>query len=89
MIMIMIMIIIIIMVIMMMMMMMMMIMMMMMMMIIIIIIMIMMMMILKTSGGALDRQGYPDPTVQLRKNQDTAPYFAPGIQTHKILEISI
>ena len=49
----------------------------------------MMMMILKTSGGALDRQGYPDPTVQLQKNQDTAPYFAPGIQTHKILEISI
>ena len=52
--------------------------------------MMMMMMILKTSGGALDRQGYPDPTVQLQKNQDTAaPYFAPGIQTHKILEISI
>ena len=51
--------------------------------------MIMIMMILKTSGGALDRQGYPDPTVQLRKNQDTAPYFAPGIQTHRILEISI
>ena len=52
-------------------------------------IMIMIMMILKTSGGAPDRQGYPDPTVQLRKNQDTAPYFAPGIQTHKLLEISI
>ena len=51
--------------------------------------MMMMMMILKTSGGALDRQGYTYPTVQLRKNQDTAPYFAPGIQTHKILEISI
>ena len=50
---------------------------------------IMIMMILKTSGVTPDRQGCPDPTVQLRKNQDTVPYFAQGIQSHKILEISV
>ena len=60
-----------------------------MMMMMMMMIMIMIMMILKTSGGAPDRQGYPDQPCNSENNQDTAPYFAPGIQTHTIVEISI
>ena len=60
---------------MMMMMIMMMVMMIMMIMMIMIMIMIMIMMILKTSGGAPDRQGYPDQTVQLRKQSGHCTIF--------------
>ena len=70
-------------------MMMMMIMMMIMMMVMMIMIMITIMMILKTSGGALTVRDTRTQKCNSENNQDTAPYFTPGIQTHKILEISI
>ena len=41
------------------------------MMIVMMMMMMMMMMILETSGVAPDHQGYPDPTVQLRKKNKT------------------